>query len=342
MKFPPIEFITEWQLVNAALVGSDLVCIVCDENTKKYCLPVLSNVLQCKNVVISIDAGDDNKVIANAEKIWNLLQEHHSGRNTTIIALGGGMICDLAGFAASVFARGIQLILIPTSLLAMCDAAIGSKTAVNFNGIKNAIGTFYRASGIFIYTPFLNTLPLRECRAGYAEMIKHGAIADIKHFNDLCTQDIEAIRSWETLLKHSISIKSRIVEMDPKENGMRKLLNFGHTAGHALESYFMNSSTPLLHGEAVLYGMLVALYISAEMENENKVLLNVLENFVYTTCSMPLLHFDIEKVYDIMLHDKKNKDAQIRMVLLSKNHKAEYDLGIPKSTIYKALQIIHE
>ncbi len=285
------------------------IFIIVDENTRRLCLPILmeyESELQHAEV-IEIASGELTKSIQTASQIWNILAEKHANRNSLVICLGGGMITDLGGFVAATFMRGISFIHIPTTLLGMVDASLGGKTAVNMGVIKNQIGVFALPQSILIFPEFLNTLSLRQKQSGYAEMIKTALIhspalfykiADIKNMEDACNEDIIAA------IAH---VKLAIVQNDFLETGLRKVLNLGHTIGHAIEAYAQTTENPLLHGEAIAVGLLCEAYISNNILNfpdEDFSMLETLIRSKFTWYELP--SGDIKKVMSFMRHDKKN------------------------------------
>ena len=238
--------------------------ILCDTNTKKYCLPLVEETFagRVKLDVIEIGIGEVNKNIETVCDVWKSLLDLGLDRNSVIINLGGGVVTDLGGFAASTFNRGIDFINVPTTLLSQVDASVGAKTGIDFEGSKNQIGTFTNPKAVFIYEEFLNTLPPKEKLSGFAEVIKHALICDKVYWQQISSNGLYDNQNLATLIERSITIKQQIVQQDPLEQNIRKLLNFGHTIGHALESFSLqNDDTPLLHGECVAVGMICEAYI---------------------------------------------------------------------------------
>lgn len=228
--------------------------ILVDENTISHCLPVLMmNVPSLARAeVIEIESGEKNKNIDIAIRLWEVLTELQADRRSVLLNLGGGVIGDIGGFVASTFKRGIDFLNVPTSLLAQVDASVGGKVGIDLNGLKNQIGVFKNPASVYIYPDFLKTLPKREVLAGFAEMLKHGLVLDEGHFYELKAFDLSRIDHLEALIMRSVHLKNEIVLDDPKEKNQRKLLNFGHTIGHALETYALENMTfSLPHGEAV-------------------------------------------------------------------------------------------
>lgn len=248
---------------------NDKFFILTDSNTNKNCL----NMLHCSELIanahiITIKADDTNKNIESTAHVWKELSDNGCTRHSCLINIGGGMVTDLGGFAASTFKRGIDFINIPTTLLSMVDASVGGKTGINFNGLKNEIGVFNDAKAVIIDTAFLKTLDQHNICSGYAEMLKHSLLKDYKmwvqHINfNLYSPDFDPLLN---MIKESVEVKERIVSEDPHESGIRKALNLGHTAGHAFESYAMHTNRPILHGYAVAYGIICELYLSHALQ----------------------------------------------------------------------------
>src|SRR5690606_38544696 len=270
MKQTPVYFQEIFTTLNDVLgqKGYQSVFFLVDDNTHEHCLPLLLSEIH-ENIlieIIEIPAGEESKAIEIAVQVWETMSETQASRKSLMINLGGGMITDMGGFIASTFKRGIDLINIPTSLLAMVDASVGGKTGIDLNGIKNLIGTFAMPELTLIHPEFLQTLPEREFRSGLAEMLKHGLIHDKNHWLELIEIENFDFISIDYLIEKSVKIKQEIVEKDPFENGIRKILNFGHTIGHALESQLLQTENPLLHGEAISVGMMVESILSYENE----------------------------------------------------------------------------
>lgn len=294
------------------------IFILADTNTSQYCLPnfLARLATELPIEIIEIEAGESNKSLETCIEVWHALTDLGAERKSLIINVGGGVVTDLGGFVASTFKRGVDFINVPTSLLAMVDASVGGKTGVDLGVLKNQIGVINNPVAVLIDTNFLDTLPQMEMRSGLAEMLKHGIIADKTYwdnFSDLgnmTTNDLGALIHW------SVEIKNSIVEQDPNEKGMRKLLNFGHTLGHAIESHFLNSATPLLHGEAVAAGMVLESYIAMakgllaeeEYEEIRSILLSIFGTVGFTAA-------DIENITGLLVHDKKNEGGRVMFVL---------------------------
>jgi 3-dehydroquinate synthase len=311
------------------------IFILVDENTFKYCYPLVRDMLP-DHTLIQIEAGEQHKDINSCQLIWNSLSQQNADRNALLINLGGGVITDIGGFCASTYKRGIRFINLPTTLLSQVDASVGGKTGIDFNGYKNQIGVFNEPEFVLIDTSFHQTLPERELRSGFAEMLKHGLIADAQHWKNLVDSDFNLISNQ--LLENSVSIKQRVVEKDPNEKGLRKILNFGHTIGHALESALLNSSEPLLHGEAIAHGMRCEASIAYELEYISQ------EEFNQINKSLLKIYGPLkikkalrENILRLCKQDKKNQNGDIRMSLLNKIGEANYDIAISQNTILNAL-----
>ena len=295
--------------------------IMVDSNTNEVCLPKLLPLIETESriEIIEFDAGEINKNIETCVQIWNVLTELGADRKSLIINLGGGVVTDLGGFVASTFKRGIDFINIPTTLLAMVDASIGGKTGIDLGNLKNQIGVINNPKLVVIDSDFLETLPQIEMRSGLAEILKHGLICNKiywKQFLDLTILNFDDI---DAIIFDSIKIKNEIVMQDPMELGIRKALNFGHTLGHAIESYFMENPTKknLLHGEAIAIGMVLESYISMTK--------NLISKEEYTEIKTTIKSIfegvdfdknDIQSIVDLLIHDKKNENGKIKFVLL--------------------------
>ncbi|MEI6312610.1 MAG: 3-dehydroquinate synthase family protein [Bacteroidota bacterium] len=319
----------------------DKVAVLCDDDTTKHCLPIIANLIPTAQL-INVNSGESNKNWKNCMKIWDIFIEQEISRNSLLINLGGGMITDMGAFAASVYKRGITCINIPTSLLAMVDASIGAKTGIDYQNYKNIIGTYFESKLCIIDPIFLSTLEKRHLISGYMEMLKHGLIADLDYFHTLLDINIDTETSLTSLIKKSIEIKSSIVEQDPTEKGLRKVLNFGHSIGHALESYYMNEQEALLHGEAVLYGMIAALYISNMKYNYQSPHLNLLEQIAGKYLGKSTLTFDTNQVLEFLKQDKKNKNQQLLFVLIDDKNQVQYDCACTLDEVKNALNYLHD
>ena len=323
------------------------VFILVDSTTKKLCLPLLGNdeyIQQTK--IIEIPAGDSHKTLEILANVWLFLSQNNASRKSLMINLGGGMVTDLGGFAASTFKRGMDYINIPTTLLGAVDAAVGGKTGINFNGLKNEIGVINSAKSVLIDVAFFKTLDRQNFLSGFAEMIKHGLIASPEIWNNILRFSLEDVdyKQLPVLLEESIQVKEAIVEKDPAEKNIRKALNFGHTVGHAFESYAMEAGSPALHGYAVAWGMIAELYLSYKKtglprERLQEAVSLIKENYgaFHITCKQ------YELLYDLMTHDKKNEgDGRILFSLLADIGDIRINIDVEKKEIFEALDFYRD
>ena len=347
MKQTPLYFDTEFQQLNALLDETDyhLVFILVDENTHKHCLPILLSGIE-KEVsfeIIEIPAGEINKTIDIVIQVWETMTEMNATRKSLMINLGGGMVTDIGGFIASTYKRGIDFINIPTSLLSMVDAAIGGKTGIDLHGVKNNIGSFSLPIFTSIHSEFLQTLPERELKSGLAEMLKHGLIYDQNHWKNLIELEnftVESISDW---IQDSVKIKTEVINKDPYESGLRKILNFGHTIGHAIESEFLETENSLLHGEAIAIGMMVEAILSYENELISKEELD--EIFFQLIRFFGKTMMPVERIPNLlnwMKHDKKNQIAQISFSLLDGIGKCKYDVLLSENQISEGILLYNK
>ena len=313
------------------------VFILTDENVAPFWLPETEYWLDCENAVeIVIRSGEQYKNLQTIQRIWKTLLKHHADRNALLINLGGGVITDLGGFAASTYKRGIKFINIPTTLLGMVDAAIGGKTGIDFGGGKNQIGTFAEAEEVIVDPVFLSTLPRRELLSGMAEMLKYGFIADA----NLLKTNLE---NYQQHIARCGEIKCEIVAKDPTEKGLRKILNFGHTLGHAIESRCLTTNHPLLHGEAVALGMAAALWLSVKQCGLDK---KVLQNYekqlpmLLSEAELSLTEADVDSILSYLALDKKNKGEKPQFVLLEAVGKPIWNEEVEPELVKQALAFI--
>ncbi len=315
------------------------IFVITDDNTKKYCLNSFQNITKIKFTNVTFINGDSNKNLDTLSMLWKELMDKGADRKSLIINLGGGVVTDMGGFAAATFKRGLKFIHIPTTLLGMVDAAIGGKNGINFMTAKNQIGTIVQPEFIWIYTSFLKTLPQDEFISGYAEMLKHGLIADRSYWQELNIfykkLDDEMLTK---LIKTSVKIKDGIIKKDPFEQGMRKLLNYGHTIGHALESYMnYQQKLPLSHGKAVAAGMIIEAYLSYKTNNLSQTDLNDIKqsiNAIYPVIKLPIN--DIKHIIELMQYDKKNENGKVKYVLLNSIGSADYNKEVGTSLLFEA------
>lgn len=318
------------------------IFVLVDSNTHKYCLPHFLNYLKIDLPIeiIEIEPGEIHKTIHTCSEVWNAISELGADRKSLMINLGGGVITDLGGFVACTFKRGIKYINVPTSLLAMVDASVGGKTGVDLGTLKNQIGVISSGDLVLIDSNFLKTLPENQFNSGIAEMLKHGLITSDDYWNKMVSY-LNDGENLDELIYESIQIKSNVVAEDPNEEGLRKTLNFGHTLGHAIESYFLNSTRKkeLLHGEAIAAGMILATFISYKqlsfpIEKLNKIKETIIKLFK----RIEFAESDYKRIMELMKYDKKNHHGNIYFVLLNDIGKPELDCIVDNDLIIEAFK----
>lgn len=322
------------------------IFIIVDENTKKFCLPKIREFGSLASAhIIEIGEGEDNKSANSLIRIWTELSQNGADRKSLLVNLGGGMIGDLGGFAAATFKRGISFINIPTTLLAQVDASIGGKLGMNLEGLKNEIGLFQTPEYVIVSYEFLNTLNQEHLLAGFAEMIKHALIHSASHWQKIQTLDILNIdfKDLQKQVSKSIFIKNDFVQTDFREADVRKALNFGHTIGHAFESYFNKHKEGISHGMAVAQGIICEIYLSKKKFFLSNSLQNEIVSFILKTYGK--LNIDVaeyEAFYSLMLHDKKNEKEQINFTLLTNIGEYEVNQTCTKEMVFEALDYYRE
>lgn len=317
------------------------VYIVVDENTRNFCLPQLQQFPQFSELpVLEIPSGEDHKSLESVVAVWNFLEENGADRKSLLINLGGGMLSDLCGFAASCFKRGLHFVNIPTTLLSQVDASVGGKTGINFNGLKNEIGVFNQPQTVIIASRFLKSLDKANILSGYAEMLKHGLIHSKSHWDECLSFDLNNINFEELneMIGRSVAVKEHFVVKDPTEKNIRKALNLGHTVGHAFESLALHQGRPILHGYAVAYGIIVELYLSSKkvgfpMSETERISKWIVETYGAFTISPA----DFEPLYLKMTKDKKNEAGRINFTLIPQIGKVEINIDCEKELILEAL-----
>jgi len=325
---------------------ADCIFVLTDENTRRLCLPLAMQSEKLKGChVICIPGGDENKNVDSAVAIWNYLSENGATRKSLMINLGGGMITDIGGFTASTFKRGMRYINISTTLLGAVDAATGGKTGINFMGLKNEIGVFAPAETVLINIDFFRTLDAANLLSGYAEMVKHALIDTKEEWESVLKFDLEKIDfdKLKELLVRSIRIKERFVEQDPFETNIRKALNLGHTFGHAFESWSYKAERPVLHGYAVMWGLLCELYLSFVKLNfpkEELLRLKYLIKEYYGTFEFHCEQYEI--LFELMTHDKKNDSKEINFTLLADVGDIHINQTATKEEIFECLDFFRE
>jgi 3-dehydroquinate synthase len=314
--------------------------ILCDSNTLEHCLGDL--ILECPELkeaeIIELEPGEESKDLSVVSNIWQTLTEFAADKKSLLINLGGGVISDVGGFAATLYKRGIDHINVPTSLLAMADASVGGKNGINFSGIKNMIGTINAPSAVFISPRFLKTLPTDHLISGFAEILKVALIQDKKFFRQISGLSVSPSSINLELIKKSVALKNKIVKQDPDEKGLRKILNFGHTIGHAMESLFLEKSQPLLHGQAVAIGMAIESYLCRmkkriEPSEFQEIIHSLQLNFEFP----PITQSETERFFHYFRQDKKHSGKTFQLALLKDIGQCEYDVKISATDIEKAL-----
>ena len=306
------------------------IAVLVDENTERHCLSLIKEKLP-EHWLIKIESGENHKNLDTCQQIWGALTEASFDRKSLLINLGGGVIGDMGGFCAATFKRGMDFINIPTTLLSQVDASVGGKLGIDFEGLKNHIGVFTDPKKVIVSSQFLKTLDKRELRSGFAEVLKHALIADKDYWGILTSQEV-AGQDWDAHIQHSISVKSKIVKEDPFEKGQRKLLNFGHTIGHAIETVHLEKEgSRLLHGEAIAIGMICEAFISTKKAGLSKDELSELVNYLIQTFGLIQIDKkDFEGIVNLCLQDKKNQANVINCTLLKRL--GEGVVNIPIST----------
>lgn len=311
------------------------VAVLADENTALHCYPLIQKNLP-KHKLVTLAAGEEQKNLKTCNQVWEELTNLRLDRHSLVLIVGGGVLGDLGGFCAATYKRGIDFVLVPTTLLAQSDASVGGKLGIDFMGFKNHIGVFCEPVATLISPAFLKTLPERELRSGFAEVIKHCIIADKAMWDILRKKDLHH-QDLETLLAHSVDFKRGVVATDPKEKGLRKILNFGHTVGHAIESYFLESGHRIFHGEAIAVGMIAEAHISATKNLLKQKGLDEISAYLKKVYPRITLPQDRASIVELMLQDKKNKGNKILMALPEGIGKARWDVEVTLQEINASL-----
>jgi 3-dehydroquinate synthase len=312
------------------------IAVLADHNTRRHCLPVIQQITGTSSLIL-IPPGEVYKNLATCELIWDEMTKAGLDRKSLLINLGGGVIGDMGGFCASAFKRGIAFVNLPTTLLSMVDASVGGKLGIDFKGYKNHIGFFAMPDSVVIDAVFLKTLPENELRSGFAEVIKHCLIRDEAKWDGLRLREFRD-QPWDDLIAHSVRIKSEIVAEDPRESGIRKILNFGHTLGHAIESYFLDINSPVLHGEAVAAGMICELFLSEEVNGLDGATAALAREYILKTFGkLEIDAADAGKILNLTLQDKKNEGGELRFSLLAEIGKTSHNVPVSREQAEKAL-----
>lgn len=320
------------------------IIVLVDSNTLDHCLPIFQQAVpDLSNYdVIEVDPGEENKNIDFCIGVWQNMLDFGADRHALLINLGGGVVTDMGGFAASTFKRGMDFIQIPTTLLSQVDASVGGKTGIDMGNVKNIIGTFAQPQAVFISGTFLKSLDRRQLISGFAEIIKHGLIFDSAYYHRVKDMDVSAIGN--EIVQQSVAIKNRVVVEDPKEKGLRKILNFGHTIGHAIEGYSLqHDKDPLLHGEAIAIGMICEAYLSFKLNGLTLDELNDIVSTFRTHYEGYIFDSAIDsELLALMKNDKKNQADQIGFALLDHIGSCQYDLYVDEEYILSSLDFYRE
>lgn len=314
--------------------------IICDEHTFEFCLPTLLFHAPLLNnaEIIELESGEDKKTLETCLQVWGALTDTGADKKSLIINLGGGVISDLGGFVASTFKRGIDCINIPTTLLSMVDASVGGKTGVDFEGIKNHIGTTAEPKGIFVNPTFLETLSERQIKNGFAEIIKIALIADADFWKALKKLKTPSEFSSEKIITKAIELKNTIVKKDLHETNLRKSLNFGHNIGHALESALIKQNKDILHGEAVAAGMIMEAEIAQSLKRINHKEQKEITAYITSIYKSIKITKEIEsQLLQYILHDKKNEGDDLCFALPKGVGAFELYCGVSMDNIKKAI-----
>jgi 3-dehydroquinate synthase len=331
----------------AALVQTDRyssIAIIADRGAEPHAHTVRESLALDPSSMLVISGGEQVKNVQGLESVWQFLSDRKLDRRSLVITIGGGATSDLVGFAAATYMRGIEFLHIPTTLLAQVDASIGGKTGINFNGVKNLLGTFSQPSHVVVDIDVLSTLPPREVRSGFGEIVKHGLIADAEYFAHVTSKPYDAWSSDELVevVFRSCEIKQRVVQSDAIEQGPRKTLNFGHTVGHAIEEYALHDGITLTHGEAVAIGMVAESYIALRIEKLSQ------EDYAraragIAAAGLPVSlpsHFDEVRLRALMARDKKNVRGHMKWSLINSIGSCSFDLTAPDDVVDAALEAI--
>ncbi|MFK7806650.1 MAG: 3-dehydroquinate synthase [Saprospiraceae bacterium] len=331
-----------WEAFNAFVADEKYSrkVIVMDENTKRDCLPVLQKHVDPTGwPIIEIKSGEEHKTLETCQHIWSQMMELQLDRKTLVVNLGGGVIGDMSGFCAATYKRGLYFVQLPTTLLSQVDASIGGKLGIDFKTVKNTIGLFENPEAVFIAPEFLKTLPKAELKSGYSEVIKHALIGDALLWKDLQTLDINAEQiNWSDIIHRSLLVKQSVVAQDPFERGLRKILNFGHTIGHALESHALDTPQPLLHGEAIAIGMICESWLAFALKKLSEAdFMQIAKFLMPQTPQRKTPVEDLPQLLALMQQDKKNEGGVINFSIVPQPGEALFNITAPIPLISESL-----
>ncbi|MBS1559767.1 MAG: 3-dehydroquinate synthase [Bacteroidetes bacterium] len=305
--------------------------LLADANTAVYCYPLIKNELP-PHAFIEVHAGEEYKTLSTCETIWKKFTEYALDRHSLVIVLGGGVLGDMGGFCAATFKRGLNFILLPTTLLAQVDASVGGKLGIDFMNFKNQIGVFCEPASTLICSSFLQTLPERELRSGFAEVVKHCLISDAALWQKINKKNL-LDQNWPELTRHSVAFKTSVTEKDPHENGLRKILNFGHTIGHALESYFLSEGNRIFHGEAIALGIIMESFIAQQRGMLTPADLTEISTYLVKVFGKEDTPWRATEIMELIYQDKKNKGGKILMALPDGIGHARWDVEVSEKEI---------
>ncbi|WP_247232628.1 3-dehydroquinate synthase [Telluribacter sp. SYSU D00476] len=314
------------------------VVVIADTQTRRHCYPLVKPLLPA-HTLVTVPSGEAHKNLTTCEQIWNTMTKAELDRHALVLNIGGGVIGDMGGFCAAVYKRGIDFVQIPTTLLSQVDASVGGKLGIDFQGLKNHLGVFNLPRVVLIDPTFLQTLPPQELRSGFAEIIKHCLIADAAKWEEIRYKDLDE-QNWTDLIAHSVEVKKKVVEQDPTEKGLRKILNFGHTLGHAVETHFLTKpkGERLLHGEAIAVGMIMESYIAYRKKMIDRQVLEQVEEFIFSIFGKIFIQSeDVETIINLTRQDKKNRGREIRFSLLNGVGSCAYDIPVSSAEMRQAL-----
>lgn len=335
MEHGSIIFSNDGNEIKAIAGGNySQVGILVDPHTAAFCLPLVTPYLP-DPAVIEVPAGEDHKNLETCKLIWQKLTELNFDRHSLLIILGGGVLGDMGGFCAATFKRGIDFLIVPTTLLSQVDASVGGKLGIDFLHFKNHIGVFCAPQATIVNTIFLQSLPERELRSGFAEVVKHCLIADERMWNIVRTRPL-AEQDWGTLVQHSVNFKKSVTDADPKEKGLRKILNFGHTIGHALESYFLAEGNRIFHGEAIAMGMIMESFIAGEKKLITTAQRDEITAYLILIFEKQEMPWGDSALIQLTKQDKKNRGNEILMALPEGIGKARWDVSVTDEELEKS------
>lgn len=312
------------------------VAVLVDDHTDHYCYPLLHAAMPAHDKIV-VASGEEHKNLATCEQIWTRMTSMQMDRHGVLIVIGGGVLGDMGGFCAATYKRGIDFILIPTTLLAQVDASIGGKLGIDFQHFKNHLGVFQTPALTLLHAGFLKTLPADEKRSGFAEVIKHTLIADKAMWEKISARPLDD-QPWNELLQHSVKVKLAIVSEDRFESGRRKTLNAGHTIGHAVETYLLQHNRKILHGEAVAAGLVCEAFLARQRKMLRDVEFGAIRDYIISTFGkVDIDAEDVEAIAEVTTQDKKNKAKRILCVLLEEIGDAKWDCEITTDEVKTAL-----